>query len=137
MDRDATKVGRARVGAELIAEVVNGFVEPISWKTLVCPFFPRLHTANTPCGKIFTLSSLAFFTVFINSALSLFRARLQPAPAPPPHAPPAHTPFAPYAPPYLTGPSPDWRTHWRPETEPDAQSRRRRLDSAGAVQRIE
>ena len=35
MNRDPTKVGRARVGAELIAEVVNGFVEPISWKTLV------------------------------------------------------------------------------------------------------
>jgi hypothetical protein len=35
MDRDPTKVGRAKVGAELIAEVVNGFVEPISWKTLV------------------------------------------------------------------------------------------------------
>jgi len=39
MNRDPTKVGRARVGAELLAEVVNGFVEPISWKTLVsCPF---------------------------------------------------------------------------------------------------
>ena len=35
MNRDPTKVSLARVGAELIAEVVNGFVEPISWKTLV------------------------------------------------------------------------------------------------------
>lgn len=35
MNRDPTVVGRAKVGAELIAEVVNGFVEPISWKTLV------------------------------------------------------------------------------------------------------
>jgi Predicted membrane protein len=35
MNRDPTIVGRAKVGAELIAEVVNGFVEPISWKTLV------------------------------------------------------------------------------------------------------
>jgi len=35
MERDPTTIGRARVGAELIAEVVNGFVEPISWKTLV------------------------------------------------------------------------------------------------------
>lgn len=35
MNRDPTTVGRARIGAELIAEVVNGFVEPISWKTLV------------------------------------------------------------------------------------------------------
>lgn len=35
MDRDPSKVGRAKVVAEMIAEVVNGFVEPISWKTLV------------------------------------------------------------------------------------------------------
>jgi hypothetical protein len=35
MNRDPTTVGRAKVGAETIAEVVNGFVEPISWKTLV------------------------------------------------------------------------------------------------------
>jgi len=37
MNRDPTIVGRAKVGAEMIAEVVNGFVEPISWKTLVRP----------------------------------------------------------------------------------------------------
>lgn len=38
MNRDPTVVGRAKVGAELIAEVINGFVEPISWKTLVGRF---------------------------------------------------------------------------------------------------
>lgn len=43
MNRDPTKVGRARVGAELIAEVVNGFVEPISWKTLV-----KKNTLSSP-----------------------------------------------------------------------------------------
>lgn len=42
MDRDPTKIGRARVSAELIAEVVNSFVEPISWKTLVSTQFARL-----------------------------------------------------------------------------------------------
>jgi len=35
MNRDPAAVGRAKVSAELIAEVVNGFIEPISWKTLV------------------------------------------------------------------------------------------------------
>lgn len=35
MNRDPSKVGRAKVGAETIAEVINSFVEPISWKTLV------------------------------------------------------------------------------------------------------
>jgi len=38
MQRDPTVIGRAKVGAELIAEIVNSFVEPISWKTLVNPF---------------------------------------------------------------------------------------------------
>jgi hypothetical protein len=36
MQRDASVVGRAKVAAETLAEVVNGFVEPITWKTLVC-----------------------------------------------------------------------------------------------------
>lgn len=36
MARDPTVVGRAKVAAEMVGEVVNGFVEPISWKTLVC-----------------------------------------------------------------------------------------------------
>ena len=43
MNRDPTKVGRARVGAELIAEVVNGFVEPISWKTLASRSIRRVR----------------------------------------------------------------------------------------------
>ncbi|KAG1874088.1 Di-sulfide bridge nucleocytoplasmic transport domain-containing protein [Suillus tomentosus] len=58
MDRDPNMVGRARVGAELIADVINGFVEPISWKTLA-----------------FTLTSLTFLTVFVNSLFSLYRSR--------------------------------------------------------------
>lgn len=48
MDRDPTMVGRARVGAELIADVINGFVEPIS-----------------------------FLTVFVNSLFSLYRSRYE------------------------------------------------------------
>jgi len=35
MNRDPTVVTRAKVAAEFIAEVINGFVEPISGKTLV------------------------------------------------------------------------------------------------------
>lgn len=67
MNRDPTTVGRARIGAELIAEVVNGFVEPISWKTLA-----------------FTLTSLSFLTLFVNSLLSLYRSRHNPTSPPPP-----------------------------------------------------
>jgi len=35
MNRDPAAVGRAQVGAETFAGVVNGFVDPISWKTMV------------------------------------------------------------------------------------------------------
>lgn len=49
MNRDPAIVGRARVGAELIAEVVNGFVEPISWKTLVsCIITPLIKMNRLP-----------------------------------------------------------------------------------------
>jgi hypothetical protein len=46
MNRDPAIVGRAKVGAELIAEVVNGFIEPISWKALVKYFKCR---SNMTC----------------------------------------------------------------------------------------
>jgi len=82
MNRDPTTVGRARIGAELIAEVVNGFVEPISWKTLV-----------------FLLTSLAFLTMFVNALLSLYRSRHQPASSPTsypvPPLPSFHQPYLP------------------------------------------
>lgn len=35
MNRDATKIGRARVSAHTFAEIFNSFVEPISWKAMV------------------------------------------------------------------------------------------------------
>ena len=35
MQRDPNLVGRSRVVAETIGEIVNSFVEPISWRTLV------------------------------------------------------------------------------------------------------
>lgn len=35
MNKDAKVVGVARVGAETLAEVVNGFVETVSWRTMV------------------------------------------------------------------------------------------------------
>ena len=45
MNRDPSKIGRARIGAQLLAEIVNAFVENISWKTfvsmLVIPRLPR------------------------------------------------------------------------------------------------
>jgi Di-sulfide bridge nucleocytoplasmic transport domain len=51
MNRDPSVVGRARVAAETFAQVVNSFVEEISWKTLV-----REGLISSPC----TLSCLSF-----------------------------------------------------------------------------
>lgn len=37
MARDPLSVGEAQVGAQTFAGVVNAFVDPISWKTMVRP----------------------------------------------------------------------------------------------------
>ena len=50
MQRDPSAVGRARVVAETIGEVVDSFVEPISWKTLVSTLTdPAFHLAYVHC----------------------------------------------------------------------------------------
>jgi len=67
MNRDPKVVGRARVGAETFAGVINSFVDPISWKTMG-----------------FTLVTLTFLIILTNSALFNLRAKHQ-APAPPQH----------------------------------------------------
>ncbi|KAJ2391691.1 hypothetical protein H4S02_001198 [Coemansia sp. RSA 2611] len=53
MHRDPTKVGRAKVSAETLAEIVNGFIEPISLKTMlffVTLFFGTLFISNFAFG---------------------------------------------------------------------------------------
>ncbi|KAJ7239002.1 Di-sulfide bridge nucleocytoplasmic transport domain-containing protein [Mycena haematopus] len=128
MSRDPTIVGRAKVGAEMIAEVVNGFVEPISWKTLA-----------------FTLTSLSFLTLFINALLSLYRSRHQPQALPaPPHQHPHQFPMSPVVPynnhfgGYLSpAPTPSWgrggRSWTAAQEDMETPTRRRRLDGGGAV----
>lgn len=61
MDRDPSKVGRAKVVAEMIAEVVNGFVEPISWKTLV-----RSASAISPLFTLITCSSAFSLSIVLH-----------------------------------------------------------------------
>ena len=41
MNRDPTVIGRIDVVAETFAGVINSFVDPISWKTMVCPPLSR------------------------------------------------------------------------------------------------
>ncbi|KAJ2014792.1 hypothetical protein GGI06_003465 [Coemansia sp. S85] len=53
MLRDPTKVGRAKVSAETLAEIINGFIEPISLKTMlffVLMFFGTLVASNFAFG---------------------------------------------------------------------------------------
>lgn len=42
MNRDPTKVGRAKITFEVFGEVINTFVEQISWKTLVSDIISSL-----------------------------------------------------------------------------------------------
>ncbi|KZT42744.1 hypothetical protein SISSUDRAFT_1040988 [Sistotremastrum suecicum HHB10207 ss-3] len=112
MARDPSIVGRTKLGAQLIAEVINSFVEPISWKAL-----------------IFSLSSVSFFTLFINAILSFYRSKhdshLQK------HAPPPvqHFPGFGYPPPTYSIPSHrDWWPSEARELEQSPSRRRKMLD---------
>jgi hypothetical protein len=46
MNRDPTLVGRTNVMAETFAGVINSFVDPISWKTMVSALFMMGITAQ-------------------------------------------------------------------------------------------
>ncbi|KAJ2332563.1 hypothetical protein GGI00_002729 [Coemansia sp. RSA 2681] len=53
MHRDPTMVGRAKVSAETLAEIINGFIDPISLKTMlffVLMFFGTLFFSNFAFG---------------------------------------------------------------------------------------
>jgi len=60
MNRDPRLIKRTRILAELMGDVVNGFVETMSWKVLV-----------------FGTVSMGFLTVFVNAFLSLYRAQVR------------------------------------------------------------
>lgn len=53
MNRDPSQVGRARVSAETFAEILNSFIEPISYKTMVPNPLPlpslHMHAASPRC----------------------------------------------------------------------------------------
>ncbi|KAI0035277.1 Di-sulfide bridge nucleocytoplasmic transport domain-containing protein [Vararia minispora EC-137] len=108
MQRDPRNLERSKIFAQTLADVVNSFVEPISWKTL-----------------IFTLLSLAFMTLTINSILMFYRARHAPhLPAPSPAPQPMPSFPTPFAPAYLQA-----APQWKPSAEDEAPTRRRRLEN--------
>ncbi|WFC96850.1 hypothetical protein MBRA1_003513 [Malassezia brasiliensis] len=81
--RDPTVVGRARVTAETFAEILNGFVDAVSWKTM-----------------LFSLVTLSIVVGATNSTLSFFRGSVHARSAPAPNY------TAPYYAPYAL--PPDW-----------------------------
>ncbi|KAL1405066.1 hypothetical protein Q8F55_008689 [Vanrija albida] len=83
MNRDPAVVGRARVGAETFAGVINSFVDAISWKTM-----------------LFTVTTLSLLIVLTNSALFNLRAKHQVPPSSQVHPPP-HLPGMVYPPGYM------------------------------------
>jgi len=114
MNRDPSKIGRARIGAQLLAEIVNAFVENISWKT----FF-------------FSVVSLAFFTLFINSLFTFYRSKHDHTP----HPTPGPIPQPRYVMPPQTPRRGKSGSSWKPEEDGDEIStptRRRRLDGSTA-----
>ncbi|KAG1753618.1 Di-sulfide bridge nucleocytoplasmic transport domain-containing protein [Suillus paluster] len=114
MNRDTATVGRARVGAELIAEVANSLVEPISWKTLA-----------------FTLTSLSLLTLVVKSLFSLNRSRHEAA-----HSPPTYPvlPIAQLAHHSLpSGPTPGGSGLGNGDDITEDAPRRRRLEGGRAV----
>ena len=101
---------------------------------MTCRVFPA--QLNAPIVQIFTIVSLAFLTVFVNSLLVLFRSRVNPAThaVPPPYPIPPAVPFhAPHA--YLP-PAHEWNGKgWKrgDDEGEELASRRRRLEDGQAA----
>ncbi|AOA60395.1 Nuclear envelope morphology [Komagataella phaffii CBS 7435] len=60
MNRDPALVGRAKLGAETFAEIIDGFVKPISWKTiffLLLLFLGSIILANSTFGSYRKMTS--------------------------------------------------------------------------------
>ncbi|KAI9760140.1 MAG: serine/threonine protein kinase, CMGC group [Chaenotheca gracillima] len=75
MNRDPASVGRARVSAHTFAEILNSFIEPISYKALV-----------------FILTIIFGCVAISNAAFVFFRSKANPSPSAPQAPPPPPTP---------------------------------------------
>lgn len=76
MNRNPKVVGVARVGAETLAEVVNGFVETVSWRTMVSAtaVFSAPHCdVLTRVPQLFLLAVLFLIISFTNTTITSYR----------------------------------------------------------------
>jgi hypothetical protein len=85
MNRDPAKIGRAKVSAQTLAEIFNGFIEPISFKTMVCC---HVHTlcfrpkAILTGQQFFFIASLTSCFAVSNLTFSFFRNKSNNPPSP-------------------------------------------------------
>jgi hypothetical protein len=65
MNRDPEKIGRAKVGAQTFAEIVNSFVNNISYKTMVCTLtmFYHLFKVLTHLVLYFVCNNVLLFSI--------------------------------------------------------------------------
>jgi hypothetical protein len=52
MNKDHKSIGRARVSAHTFAEIFNSFIEPISWKAMVCLTLLTLHHSRLALHRL-------------------------------------------------------------------------------------
>ncbi|KAI5298372.1 hypothetical protein KEM56_004116 [Ascosphaera pollenicola] len=129
MNRDPAKVGRATLSAKTLAEIFNGFIEPISYKAF---FFV---TVTGVCSLAVSNFSFTFFRNKIQTYEAQHQIQshqqqqnLQPPPQPLPAPPPSQQHSQHPAPPYHTGTVPFTPAHqiydpssyygWPPQTQP-------------------
>ena len=75
MNRDPTKVGRAKITFEVFGEVINTFVEQISWKTLVSHFAGLVALPHTNRDRRFSRSCPSRFSRSSSTPSSCSSAR--------------------------------------------------------------
>ncbi|EGE84745.1 nuclear envelope protein Brr6 [Blastomyces dermatitidis ATCC 18188] len=88
MNRDPAKVGRAKVSAQTLAEIFNGFIEPISFKTM---FF--FIASITSCFAVSNLT-FSFFRNKSNNPPSPTSHPYMPYPSPSMHQQQSHIPYS-------------------------------------------
>ena len=103
MNRDPAKVGRAKVSAQTMAEIINNFIDPISWKAIVYALHSLfVYGPNWLIFfflQLFFLATISTVTAVSNWSFRSFRDRLN------------HSEYARFA-----GPGPSDHHHHHPPT---------------------
>lgn len=85
MNRDPTVVGRAKVSAETFAEIINSFIEPISYKTMVFSPFLSCLLSCLPSPHFLINVCILMLDILSPGSLRLsipIKLRVRPPPSP-------------------------------------------------------